>query len=1166
MRKLLFLLLGLTIAVGASAGVDTWNQQHDAIKQKRHQALGQRSMSHNLLHKATTSAKLRGEGPQAITEQPAGQVATFQRSGTYSQHGKTPQSQAGYVLVVYDPDGSTVYVKGLVTQVYECAWVTGTIANGKITIPLGQYLWTYYGEDGEYYYGIYLDWGSIALNQNNGLFEYTPDTSVTEVTYTIDGDNIVLDNSNGGNEGDGATGLVAMWDDEDMYYAFEWDTEFTPCEIEIPTVITEQPEGEEVTYRQGANFIRPEYDGPYYDAAKTTIVYAPDGETVYIQDLFSDNVYMTWVRGTISGNKIHVPLEQYVYFELADASWTSLAWGTSTMDSESGEFQFTKDPTVTEVTFTIDGDLIYMDNSDLGENGDGATGLLATSYYDYEYYYELECNAVFSPYVEPSVIDEQPEGELVTYWRNGFYFCGFFGEQDGEVNIVYDPDGETVYIQDIIYNSNIGSWVRGTIENGKIHVPMNQYLTWNGPKGSDDGWGYMLAFGQTFYDEDSGYSFAYDPSITEATFTIDGNTISLDNSSFGPDDDINGATGLVVVYSDEPNYFLQCDIYTVFYFDEASTIIYEQPEGELLTLPRSGYYVNERGVVEEQSGTVNIVFAPDLPTVYIQSIIYDGPDTWVKGTIEGDKIHVPLGQYIAAFSQSKATKFQNRKGNRGDWVYIQLNAGQILPDPNDPDYFILDIDPSVTEITFTLTDNGISLDNTGFGPNGDVNGAMAIAAVPRDNPQYYFQCDLLTVFGTPETPPTVTVITEQPEGELVTYYRSGEGIFMNDPVWKGQNEGDRSYIGFNNVRYQTGVVNVVYAPDGETVYMQDPVDCNWYYNTGAWVKGTLSADGTKISVPVGQYVSWDSSENFGKKLAWGSTTVEPYQPEETYTQEIIFTPDPDVTEITYTIQNGCIYLDNSDGPSVSEHEWLIEMAYSGQFSDERVNNLLDAMYTGIYGVAYVDNHNEWTHEINWGTVYVGKHPTTLPDPEIYGWYDYNNENGNNRLEVEVPYFDTDSLPIYEDALSYSIYTDNNQLFTFEASKYGLDEDVTEVTYDMWQDSWRLDPYAGIRFFRTNAEGFEPFFTWRIGIQFHYTVNGVKHSTNIVYLEVFEHSDVVPGDVNGDGEVSVGDVTILIDSLLGGDLSAINVENADFNGDQQVNVADVTALIDWLLGN
>lgn len=62
------------------------------------------------------------------------------------------------------------------------------------------------------------------------------------------------------------------------------------------------------------------------------------------------------------------------------------------------------------------------------------------------------------------------------------------------------------------------------------------------------------------------------------------------------------------------------------------------------------------------------------------------------------------------------------------------------------------------------------------------------------------------------------------------------------------------------------------------------------------------------------------------------------------------------------------------------------------------------------------------------------------------------------------------------------------------------------------------------------------------------------------------SSVQPGDVNGDGNVSISDVTALIDYLLSGDDSSIIKANADVNQDTNISISDVTALIDMLLSN
>ena len=57
---------------------------------------------------------------------------------------------------------------------------------------------------------------------------------------------------------------------------------------------------------------------------------------------------------------------------------------------------------------------------------------------------------------------------------------------------------------------------------------------------------------------------------------------------------------------------------------------------------------------------------------------------------------------------------------------------------------------------------------------------------------------------------------------------------------------------------------------------------------------------------------------------------------------------------------------------------------------------------------------------------------------------------------------------------------------------------------------------------------------------------------------------VPGDVNGDGEVTAADVTTLYSFLLNSDTT--NLVNGDQNGDGNITSADITAVYNILLGN
>ena len=57
---------------------------------------------------------------------------------------------------------------------------------------------------------------------------------------------------------------------------------------------------------------------------------------------------------------------------------------------------------------------------------------------------------------------------------------------------------------------------------------------------------------------------------------------------------------------------------------------------------------------------------------------------------------------------------------------------------------------------------------------------------------------------------------------------------------------------------------------------------------------------------------------------------------------------------------------------------------------------------------------------------------------------------------------------------------------------------------------------------------------------------------------------IKGDVNGDGHVSISDVTALINYLMSGNNTSIQAGNADMNSDGSISISDVTALINKLM--
>ena len=60
------------------------------------------------------------------------------------------------------------------------------------------------------------------------------------------------------------------------------------------------------------------------------------------------------------------------------------------------------------------------------------------------------------------------------------------------------------------------------------------------------------------------------------------------------------------------------------------------------------------------------------------------------------------------------------------------------------------------------------------------------------------------------------------------------------------------------------------------------------------------------------------------------------------------------------------------------------------------------------------------------------------------------------------------------------------------------------------------------------------------------------------------TDVVKGDINDDGSVDGNDVSILLDMVLSGGVSADQLEAADLNNDQSVDGYDVSLLLEKAL--
>ena len=189
-------------------------------------------------------------------------------------------------------------------------------------------------------------------------------------------------------------------------------------------------------------------------------------------------------------------------------------------------------------------------------------------------------------------------------------------------------------------------------------------------------------------------------------------------------------------------------------------------------------------------------------------------------------------------------------------------------------------------------------------------------------------CDGLSVATAQDVPDDFSLIENQPEGELRIYTRSGglirevekEVVDENDP--------------YELVELtQDGTVNIVFA-DNNKVYIQQPT--SWLTIYDAWVEGTLSDDGTTITVPLGQYTAYTRSFNMATQL-WLFNYVEELDS---------YVRDEETTEITYSIDaDGTIRL---NGTSQTHILGLCQRAFGETFYYLDYEWLQDGDFESVY--------------------------------------------------------------------------------------------------------------------------------------------------------------------------------------------------------------------------
>ncbi len=519
--------------------------------------------------------------------------------------------------------------------------------------------------------------------------------------------------------------------------------------------------------------------------------------------------------------------------------------------------------------------------------------------------------------------------------------------------------------------------------------------------------------------------------------------------------------------------------------DKASfRVINTQPEGELKSYNRAGQYdYNNSGYLycgQQDGNRMDIVYAED-GKVYMKNILCGSGnsfgDYWVEGTIEGNEIHVALGQEIYYSDYYSAS--------------VLLAWGEAGIDADGNIYFIRD--ERAEEAVYAIDGETITLLGSEGSTGGDYNveedyHGIGLTAYWEDDDSWTGYLEWNTVLTEREPVVTPTVITEIPEGcEVTTYYRSTGYIAM-------------SIFGVSG-GMTDGKLIVAIDPATNDAYVQNP---SWWHDSyNSWVKGTFDPETNIITIPTGQYLSWYESSEYGIVLGWGSTYVyEDTDESGELGYYLGYEIDERTTEIQLQLMDGNIYMLGSEGDINAEFpEWGFATGMMTYYSDD----------LSMTSIEFANNGEPMGYTVD-------LKPAVPANATADEWYDCGDETGFSRFYFTLPTTDVDGNMLDPEYISYALWINdgagNTYQYTFPAAVYTYDltEDIDEVTYDIYSNAVDFKNYY-VYMYRTNMND-NPLFVrdeehnGNIGIQVFYTVDGVKNaSEDIAWL--YE----VPSSVN-----------------------------------------------------
>lgn len=643
------------------------------------------------------------------------------------------------------------------------------------------------------------------------------------------------------------------------------------------------------------------------------IAYNPNGNDVYLKSPCA-SVLDPWIKGSIEADgKIHFPTMQYIQ---KDPDYGSLRTGVFVRKwIYESRYQYTYewDPSVKEVTFSVDEDgFLYLDPL-FEDQKDGemppqyvygfvrGTDEFSCSGYceAYVIYTPIEGSETITgegedpdqPIVDPDedekvdiskicpgeqhnelgIITAPGTGNEFTYTRSGgnYTYVAYNteeGTQSGVIHLVETEDGYIFMQQPLSTYSKAyaaTAWIKGVKKDGQYIFPEGQAVNYDAYYDTP----LVVCMGE--YDSSDGTFVADHKRNIVFDISKDGKTLTLANTS--------NREPLGLFYEDDDAWVGYGDYNTVLTYKSGGLV--EEKVEPSWKAERINYTLTavDTDPVEGGFKGYNAILAFDAnDDVYLTNFCfwadYYNSDTnkyvWIKGKRRSDgSLFFPREQFLYTFEQA---------GEKFDlFFYGCTEPFEGAYSPSDLVFnYIAAEDKYVAEQDILLTWGRIS------------------TSIPRAE---QLTNVVLTRDENEGTRPYI--IEEQPEGTLYSYSRSGFAFnFINGNIYEADQSGKD--------------IELVFSPDGKTVFMHTPISgaitSNGINTADSWVSGSVDEDGN-LTIPLNQWISYDD------EMGYGARTGAFVLVENGSTASYFLVPN--LVAFTFTLDHstGCYSLDRVEG-------------------------------------------------------------------------------------------------------------------------------------------------------------------------------------------------------------------------------------------------------------